>query len=239
MGTSAFSATRTINPRRLTSNGTNLIAAETNNNRISIWNTFPTTNGPTIDIVLGQATFTSGGVNAGSTVAATTLNVPNSVQILNGNLWVGDNGNSRFLKYTGIPTVTNTAASFVLGQERITKNNQALSAGTNAHSFNRFADVEMVGNRFFTLSRGNYRMLVYNTPWPAGGLADADYAWGQADMISDQSNRGTTLTSTSLSDSRFVTSVGGKFFISDYANNRIFQFSMHHRLQIQPCLILF
>ena len=44
----------------LGTNSTRLLVADTNNSRVLVWLTFPTTNGQAADFVLGQPDFTTG-----------------------------------------------------------------------------------------------------------------------------------------------------------------------------------
>ncbi len=55
----APSASTLFNPAGVWTDGTRLMVADTYNNRVLLWNTFPTTNGQPADVVLGQPGFTS------------------------------------------------------------------------------------------------------------------------------------------------------------------------------------
>ncbi len=46
-------------PEGLWSDGTKLVVADFDNNRVLIWNSFPTSNGAPADVVVGQPDFTS------------------------------------------------------------------------------------------------------------------------------------------------------------------------------------
>ena len=59
------------NPRGVWSDGTRLMVADTGNNRVLIWNTFPTIDGQPADLVVGQSSMAgfvanAGGLDAGS-----------------------------------------------------------------------------------------------------------------------------------------------------------------------------
>ena len=70
----------------VTSDGTRLVVADLQQNRVLIWNTWPTASGQPADLVLGQPTFTS---NATGTSAA-AMSGPAGVLIVDGALLVAD-----------------------------------------------------------------------------------------------------------------------------------------------------
>jgi hypothetical protein len=86
-------------PGAVTSDGTRLFVADSRNNRVLVYNTFPTSNQPTADIVLGQADFTHSGDNAGGATSAQSLSFPDGLFLAKGHLFVNDFGNSRFLVF--------------------------------------------------------------------------------------------------------------------------------------------
>ena len=82
-------------PSAVTSNGTQLIVADTSNNRVLIWNALPTTSAQAPEAVLGQASLTttaSGGGAAG-------LSKPSGLLLDAGHLWVSDTNNNRVVYY--------------------------------------------------------------------------------------------------------------------------------------------
>jgi len=68
MGTAASNSLN--NPRDSWTDGTKLIVVDTNNHRVLIWNTFPTSNGKEADVILGQTDFTSSTANNGPNTVA-------------------------------------------------------------------------------------------------------------------------------------------------------------------------
>jgi hypothetical protein len=72
-----------------------LFVTDSKNNRVLVWNSFPTTNGQAADRVLGQPNFTS----AASGVSATTLTYPDGVYVSGSQVFVSDNNNNRVLIY--------------------------------------------------------------------------------------------------------------------------------------------
>ena len=85
-------------PGAVTSDGTSLFVADSGNNRVLVYNPFPTANNATASHVLGQADFTHNDVNAGSlTPTAQTLGFPFGISLNGGKLLVDDEDNARFL----------------------------------------------------------------------------------------------------------------------------------------------
>ena len=83
----------------MTSNGNQLFVADTGNNRVLIWNGFPTANHEPADGVLGQADLTHTAANRGTGTDADTLAGPRGVQVYDGMLLVADTNNARELIY--------------------------------------------------------------------------------------------------------------------------------------------
>ena len=89
------------------SNGTQLFVDDQKNQRILIWNTFPTSNFQPADVVLGQPNFTCGVANndgsgcTGGSPSAANLSNPTGIVQIGNQLIVADGGNNRFLIYNG------------------------------------------------------------------------------------------------------------------------------------------
>ncbi|MCU5781680.1 hypothetical protein MA04_00980 [Alcanivorax balearicus MACL04] len=91
-------------PYGLDSNGTQLALADGDNNRVLVWNTFPTENGQLADVVLGQSDFRHTRHNdddqdssADASASARTLNDPTGVRFHDDKLLISDTGNNRVL----------------------------------------------------------------------------------------------------------------------------------------------
>jgi hypothetical protein len=90
------------------SNGTQLFVDDQKNQRILVWNTFPTQNFQAADVVLGQPNFNCGvRDNDGSgctqgTPSANNLDDPTGIFQIGNQLIVADGGNNRFLIYNGM-----------------------------------------------------------------------------------------------------------------------------------------
>jgi WD40 repeat protein len=93
--TAAATAAEVASISSISSNGTQLFVVDPLNNRVLVWNTFPTSNGQAADMVLGQTSLTGSAPG----LTATTLNFPQAVYVFGANIFVTDYGNSRLLMY--------------------------------------------------------------------------------------------------------------------------------------------
>src|SRR5215510_7005245 len=106
-------------PTAVASDGVHLVVADTNHNRILIWNRIPTSNNTPADVVVGQKNFSSASV-PGNTPNAASMRGPQGVWIQNGKLYVADTQNNRVLIFNRIPNSNGAAADVVLGQANMT-----------------------------------------------------------------------------------------------------------------------
>jgi uncharacterized protein (TIGR03437 family) len=97
-----------------------LFVADTQNNRVVIYNRIPTTNGAAADLVLGAPNFTTfvepDLTQQKTTASATTMLNPVSVTSDGTRLFVTDLGFNRVLVWNTIPTANTAPADFALGQ---------------------------------------------------------------------------------------------------------------------------
>ncbi|WP_309892495.1 NHL repeat-containing protein [Archangium sp.] len=116
-GTDANPSASTLwNPTGVWTDGRRLVVADNFNNRVLVWNQFPTRNGQPADVVLGQASFTT---NAAATTQS-GLSAPTAVTSTGLQFLVADNGNNRVLVWNQYPTTPGAPADLVLGQPDFT-----------------------------------------------------------------------------------------------------------------------
>ncbi|MBI3556878.1 MAG: hypothetical protein HY074_11495 [Deltaproteobacteria bacterium] len=131
-------------PQFASTDGTNFFVGDTGNHRVLIWPSFPTTNGQGPTTVLGQPNLSSNTANNGG-ISAATLNGASAVfPDAFGALYVADELNNRVLKWSTIPSVSQTAANAVFGQPDFvssTANNGGLGSGTLSAPRGIFVDV--------------------------------------------------------------------------------------------------
>lgn len=108
--------------------GTKFFVADNANNRVLIYNSIPTSNTPSANVVIGQTNFTNNSANQGGSADANTLSAASDVLVVGGKLLVVDPGNNRILVFNSIPTSNNASANVVIGQPNMT----TVSTGTTA-----------------------------------------------------------------------------------------------------------
>ncbi|HUB79403.1 MAG TPA: hypothetical protein VMB03_11425 [Bryobacteraceae bacterium] len=182
------------NPQGVASDGVHLVVADTDDNRILIWNSIPTTNNQNADVVIGQANFTSNAI-PGNTPTASSMRGPEGVWIQNGKLFVADTQNNRVLIYNHIPTTNGVAADVVLGAPNFTTYvNPDISqqqSGATASTMLAPVSVTSDGTRLFVTDLGFNRVLIFNSI-PTTNGAPADVALGQPDLVSSVANNAYT-----------------------------------------------
>lgn len=117
------------NPNYVWSDGTRVVVTDSSNNRVLIWNEFPTANGETADLVLGQPDFTTATSNTGG-LSAHSLSSPAGVYSNGTQLYIADYTNHRALIWNSFPTANNVDASVVIGQPNFTTAVSSASAST-------------------------------------------------------------------------------------------------------------
>jgi uncharacterized protein (TIGR03437 family) len=110
-----------------------LYVADTQNNRVLIYNHIPTSNGAAADVVLGEPNFTTAIQPnlASQTTSATASNLLNPVSVTSDgvHLFVTDLGYNRILIWNSIPTANAAAADVEIGQPDMVS-----SVANNAYS---------------------------------------------------------------------------------------------------------
>jgi uncharacterized protein (TIGR03437 family) len=227
-----------------------LFVADTENDRILIWNSIPTQNNQPADIVLGQPNFTTAPqvnqVNLSLPTSASIMLSPTSVTSDGTRLYVTDLGYNRVLIWSSIPTTNQKPADIEIGQKDMTQSisndsaNLCISNGTDADgnatypalcgktlSFPRYALSD--GTRLFIADGGNDRVLVFNSI-PTQNAAKADVVLGEPDEFSDVftnanpvvlSSSDVTPTPTSLA----WDAVNQNLYVADPTDYRILVFS--------------
>jgi hypothetical protein len=208
-------------PYSVSSDGTRLFVADAMNNRVLIYNTIPTSNNASADVVIGQADFTGNNENQGGSAAANTLDYPYCVHTDGTKLIVSDASNNRVLIYNSIPTGNNASADVVIGQQNMTSNseNQGGAAAAANTLFIPYA-VYSDGDKLFIADSNNNRVLIYNHI-PTSNNASADVVVGQQNMTSSDANQGGSVAANTLSGPVGVYSDGIKLIVSDGSNSRV------------------
>ncbi|HZY18510.1 MAG TPA: hypothetical protein VFE82_08510 [Ramlibacter sp.] len=164
----APSARTLYRPGGVWSDGRRLVVNDRDNNRVLVWNTFPTANFQPADLVLGQGSFTTGAANdddqngvLDSNPSARTLRQPYGGVHSNGvQLAIGDSGNNRVLVWNSFPTASFQPADAVLGQSGF----GTAAPGTSATTMNMPTGVLFHQDKLLVSDRNNHRLLVLQSP---------------------------------------------------------------------------
>jgi uncharacterized protein (TIGR03437 family) len=194
-----LSATGLRNPIGVATDGKILVIADTDNNRVLIWNSLPRANGQPADVVIGQADFTHNGTKVPPT--QTSMRGPEGVWLSNGKLFVADTQDNRILIYSKIPTANNAPADVVVGQANFTAfvepDLTSKQPTTAANNLQTPVAVSSDGVRMFVSDLGQNRLLIWNTVPTANGAA-ADVAIGQPDLVSSIENNSYSVTDATV-----------------------------------------
>ena len=185
-------------PTAVASDGVHLVVADTDHNRVLIWNRIPTTNNAPADVVVGQPNFTTATVARQYPECQVHARPAGSVDSERP-LYVADTQNNRVLIFNKIPTANGAAADVVLGQPNMTTfvepdltqqtNNATASLLLNPVS------VTSDGVHLFVTDLGYNRVLIWNSIPTTNGAA-ADVVVGQPDMTSSIANNAFTISPT-------------------------------------------
>ncbi|MCK9282067.1 MAG: GDSL-type esterase/lipase family protein [Melioribacteraceae bacterium] len=200
-------------------NGT-LWVSEFNNHRVTRWdNAANKANGANADAVLGQPDFATNS----SGLSASKMANPNSAYVdKDGNLWVSDYGNNRFLKFSNAAGKANGAdADGVLCQpDFVTK---ASTTTKNGSGTTRFIWGDSAG-RIYTVQENNHRILIFNDAANKANGADADGILGQGDFVSKVIPNPPTASGFNVPRAMYIDEERGNIWVADYSNSRVLRF---------------
>jgi uncharacterized protein (TIGR03437 family) len=186
-------------PTSVASDGVHLAVADTDHNRVLIWNRIPTTNDAPADVVVGQPDFTTTAVTANHVPNAKSMSGPQGVWIQNGKLYVADTQNNRVLIYNHIPATNGAAADVVLGQPDfgtyVEVDISAQSTTANAGNMLNPVSVTSDGQRLLVSDLGYNRVLIWNAI-PTTNGTPANVEVGQPNMTSSVANYGYSVDTT-------------------------------------------
>ncbi len=159
---SAPAASTLNNPTGVWTDGTRLVVADNFNNRVLIWNQFPTTRGQAADVVLGQSSFTT----MAAATSPTGLSKPYFVNSTGLQLFVADHQNNRVLVWNQFPTQSGAAADFALGQPDLNSKHQfdpPASGTPTARSLYQPGGMLLAWPNVVVTDYGNNRVLVFQS----------------------------------------------------------------------------
>ena len=221
-----------------------LIVTDSDNHRVLIWNSIPTSNNQPADVVLGQQSFTNCAANdlnddgTPDTPSASTMRLPAGVWSDGTRLVVLDSSNNRALIWNSFPTTNFAPADLVLGQSdfvHVTANdddqNDVIDAPGNVATARTmqfpYAGVYSNGVQLFIADNGNNRLLVWNS-FPTSSFAPANVVLGQGDFIHKTQNddnqdnvADASPSARTLRGPTGVNQVGTQLSVSDLNNSRV------------------
>lgn len=169
------------------SDGVRIAVADTNNNRVLLWNSIPAVNGTEPAVVLGQQDFTS----SVPSTSAGGMRGPQGVWLWGGRLFVADTQNSRILIWNTIPTSNGQSPDLVVGQPDFDTRHQAdLTQGVYDPDAQRLLEpvsVTVADGKMFVADLGFNRVLIYNSV-PTQNQPAADVVIGQPDFSKGSPN---------------------------------------------------
>jgi hypothetical protein len=229
-------------PNGVATDGTILVVADTDFNRVLIWNSIPQSNNTPADVVLGQSDFSKFTPNEGqqNTPSQKALRGPQGVWVQAGRLFVADTGNNRVLIWNSIPRSNFAPADLVIGQKDFTTNvtPDITKTVVEAKQDNLLTPVSVTsdGTRMLVTDLGHNRVLIWNTI-PRSNNQAADLVIGQPNFTEAVKNNPKVCPSgekfpdgtdvilprceASLEFPRFALSDGRYVFISDGGNDRV------------------
>ena len=221
VGTTASKMNRTTGV--FVDNAGRLWVAERDNNRVLRFdNAAAKANGAAADGVLGQPDFTT--ATAG-TLSASSLSEPFGLFVdAAGRVWVGEDGNSRALRFDNAAAKANgAAADGVLGQPDFTTNTYSTTRTQTGNIRGIFGDA--VG-RIYLVDEGNSRIMIYNNAATLANGAPADNVLGQADFTSSAAPAPPTASSFAFPNSMFIDNASNQIWVADAGNNRVLRFDV-------------
>lgn len=237
------SAARMSGPSGVALDGTHLIVADTENHRVLVWNSVPSTTGVPADMVLGQADFSGRKPNRGngdqngdgySDADALGFFYPTGVASDGTHLFVADRLNNRVLAWTTFPSTNGQAADDVIGQADFTSSGANAVSGPYAFvpdGLDLPTGVTLAGTTLWVADTENNRVVRWDdattSPIPGAfagqssgtSVANPNYfvapgtAIGQAQTV--------PTTATSVLRPRAVAVVGGTLYVSESDSNRV------------------
>lgn len=193
-------------------------------NRIAAFTPASTlTSGAQITFTVGQ----SGLGDSGDGDSSDALSHPRGVVALSDSLVALDGMNHRAQVTVPIPSQSGVAASFAIGQNSPSNENQVNAGGsTNLDTLDTPWGAVRAGGYFFVADSLNHRVLRIPLTSLAENRPSADMVLGQADFTSNLPNRGAAAGAETLNSPAHVSSDGTRLWVADAGNDRVLAYDL-------------
>jgi hypothetical protein len=234
---------RMSGPAGVALDGTHLVVADTENHRVLIWNSVPSTTGAPADLVLGQADFSGRKPNRGngdqnadgySDADALGFFYPTGVTSDGTHLFVADRLNNRVLGWDTFPTMNGQPADVVIGQADFASSQANASNGPFtfvSNGLNLPTGVNLVGTTLWVADTENNRVVRWDnaTTAPAPGAfvgqsSGATVSNPNYELLAGADPGLSQIAVTaagSVLRPRAVAVVGGTLYVSESDSNRV------------------
>ncbi len=198
-----------------------LLAADTGNRRVLIWNSLPRRNGQAADIVLGQTDMTTRDDNASGTGGAIGMRWPHAICVHEGRIFVADAGNNRIMCWSAMPNSDGAPCNFVLGQAGFDglDHNRA-GYYPDPRALNMPYGLTTLAGKLICADTANSRLVDYHLDRLEMDSSAAALA-GQHDFTAKGDNRWQIATRDSLCWPFGLSASGTTVAVADTGNNRV------------------
>jgi hypothetical protein len=212
-GAASPSANTLAGPDGVSVANNKLFIGDFTNKRYLIFNSIPTSNNASADLVLGQTNFTS----ISTSVNSSTTSAGREAVWTGSQLIVEDGWNARLLVYNSFPTANGQAADYVIGQSSFSTN----TSGTSTNMIDSAYGGLTVNNNFLWLADvNNNRVLRFDLPITKN-LVDANLVLGQSDFVSNTN----TVSASNMNTPTKIAFYNGKMIVADRWNHRVLIFN--------------
>jgi sugar lactone lactonase YvrE len=222
----ALGATSLCNPQDAKVSGSALLATDTSNNRVLIYNT--PLSSQTANIELGQPDFLH---NSANSVDAEGMNGAHGIAVDAANhLYVVDNQNHRVLGFANAANFVNDAsASLVIGQKDFFSGSCNQGGTPSSSTFCLPVAVATdSSNNLYVSDFQNNRILEFNAPFTQGKSQgfSANNVYGQSGGAAGGCNRntGTPSATTLCGPDGLAVDTHNNLYVADRSNNRVLEY---------------
>lgn len=193
-----------------------LVISDSGNYRVLIYNSVPTSNGASADLVLGQADMNSC-ANSGA-ISASNLGITFGIASDTNTLFVTDSGNSRIMYWTSFPTTTNQSSNISIGTPDLYSSD--FNSNSMIHDLGGNSFISTNSSQILVTDWNQNRLLIYNQ-YPSKNLPIPDLVIGSPNLKTNYSGISSNLLYSPM-ESIFI---GDSIAVADAGNSRVLIFN--------------